>query len=59
MKQFEETLPLILEAMLSFCLMDVENTVRAAAKKVCMSCNPVPVVCLSFAFGSHHPLYDV
>ncbi|PHJ21464.1 hypothetical protein CSUI_004697, partial [Cystoisospora suis] len=34
MKQFEETLPLILETMLQICLMDVETTVRAAAKKV-------------------------
>lgn len=34
MKQFEETLPLILETMLHICLMDVETTVRAAAKKV-------------------------
>ncbi|XP_026194472.1 chaperone protein dnaJ 10 [Cyclospora cayetanensis] len=33
-KQFEETLPLILETMLSICLMDIETTVRAAAKKV-------------------------
>lgn len=33
-KQFEETLPLILETMLNICLMDIETTVRAAAKKV-------------------------
>ncbi|CDJ61973.1 DnaJ domain-containing protein, putative [Eimeria maxima] len=33
-KQFEETLPLILETMLSICLIDIETTVRAAAKKV-------------------------
>ncbi|KAL8444276.1 hypothetical protein Emag_005537 [Eimeria magna] len=32
-KQFEETLPLILETMLNICLMDIETTVRAAAKK--------------------------
>ncbi|ESS34213.1 DnaJ domain-containing protein [Toxoplasma gondii VEG] len=32
-KQFEETLPLILETMLQICLMDIETTVRAAAKK--------------------------
>eukprot|EP00922_Rhytidocystis_sp_ex-Travisia-forbesii_P042555 GHVS01063528.1.p1 GENE.GHVS01063528.1~~GHVS01063528.1.p1 ORF type:complete len:194 (-),score=55.80 GHVS01063528.1:9-590(-) len=30
----EETLPLILETMLNICLMDIEQSVRAAAKKV-------------------------
>lgn len=42
MKQFEETLPLILETMLQICLMDIETTVRAAAKKVSDGHSGVP-----------------
>eukprot|EP00920_Eleutheroschizon_duboscqi_P018414 GHVT01043884.1.p1 GENE.GHVT01043884.1~~GHVT01043884.1.p1 ORF type:complete len:464 (-),score=142.51 GHVT01043884.1:663-2054(-) len=33
-KAVEETLPLVLETMLNICLLDIEQSVRAAAKKV-------------------------